>query len=52
MTNERLEELLQNCVDHFLIGADVREVIEFLIGLIGFTEDELIYLGFDKADLD
>ena len=51
MTPKRTLELLQNCIDHFLIGANVTEAIKFLIELIGFTKEELITLGFSEEDI-
>ena len=48
MTPERTLELLQNCIDHMIIGMNIKDAVEFLIELLGFTKEELIELNFDE----
>lgn len=48
MTPERTLELLQNCIDHMIIGMNINDAIKFLMELLGFTKEELIELNFDE----
>jgi len=46
MEKERMLELLQNCIDDIINNGD--DPIGFLIDEIGFTDKELIELGFNE----
>lgn len=48
MTPERTLELLQNCIDHMLIGMDINDAVKFFMELLDFTKEELIELNFNE----
>ena len=51
MSKERTIQLLRNLIDYVAIAANTSEQIEQLAN-IGFTEDELIFFGYSRQDIN
>ena len=45
MTKERMEQLLYNCIRY--IKYDNYDAVEHLHSICGFTDEELVLLGYD-----